>query len=475
MSTVIDRALRWMPPVLVCCLFVGVVSHATRPIDDPDDWWHLRLGNDLIAQHSVSTPAHWSVFATIPWVPTEPLPEIAAAYVERWAGLPGLAVLYGASLLAVVLAVYLACRQEASGLPSALAVVAAVLAASASLTSRPQLVSFVLLPVVVVAWLRTEQDHRVRWWLIPLTWAWSLCHGYWFIGAGYGCLFVLGFVLSRRMAPTVLARQLAVAIGSFVVVTLNPVGMGVLQGPFAVHANAEYVIEWHRTDLTSGAAISALMMIVVTSAIWAWTRRGASWPRVLALASTVFWIWYATRTVAVGGLVAAPLFASALDLLIQADSRPSPSSNRRGRAEVLVVVGAAVLAVLVVAVRAPSTSERPGGVPTALDASLDRLPPGTRVFNSYELGGWIAWRHPDLEQYIDGLITPYSEEHAHDYTVAERTEPGWKQIVKSSRAEAALLQGGSPLAARLADQGWLQKGADDGYVLLLRTRARAVG
>jgi len=179
-----ERAVRWAPPALVLVLLGWIAARAARPISDPDDWWHLRLGNDLISQHSLSTPAHWSGYATVDWVPTEPLPEIAAAYVDRWLGLPGLAVLYAAAGMVVVLTVHLTCRRFAAPLPSALATVLTVLAASASLTSRPQLISFALFPIVVSAWLRTEQDHRTRWWLVPLVWLWSLCHGFWFLGAG---------------------------------------------------------------------------------------------------------------------------------------------------------------------------------------------------------------------------------------------------------------------------------------------------
>ena len=90
-----DRLVRWLPVALVCgVLAMDRDAEPRRPISDPDDWWHLRLGNDLIAQHSLATPEHWSSFATGPWVPTEPLPEVVAAYVERWFGLPGLAVLF---------------------------------------------------------------------------------------------------------------------------------------------------------------------------------------------------------------------------------------------------------------------------------------------------------------------------------------------------------------------------------------------
>ena len=65
-----------------------------------------------------------------------------------------------------------------------------------------------LLAVVLAAWLQTDRDLKPRWWLIPLTFVWSLCHGFWFIGAAYGFLFVVGIALepSRRPAD---ARPLA--------------------------------------------------------------------------------------------------------------------------------------------------------------------------------------------------------------------------------------------------------------------------
>jgi hypothetical protein len=466
-----ERAMRWMPAVLVSVLLGWVAARAARPINDPDDWWHLRLGNDLIDQHSLSTPGHWSVFATVDWVPTEPLPEIGAAFVDRWFGLPGLAVLFAIAGLAVVLTVYLVCRRFAAPLPAAVTTILVVLATSASLTSRPQLISFVLFPLVIAAWLRTEQDHRVRWWLVPLVWLWSLCHGFWFLGAGYGVLFVVGFALARTMPRPVLLRQAAVAVASVLVVALNPVGLGVLEAPLAVNSTAQYIQEWNRTDLTSPAALGALAMVLLTAGVWAVTRHGVTWPRVLVLVSAVFWTWYAGRTVAVAGLVVAPLCAAALERLV-GDRQKTPAAPATaagpGRTEVLRLVVVGVVASVVVAILAPSTADRPGDVPTALDPTLDRLPPGTRVFNAYQLGGWIAWRHPDLEQYIDGLITPYSEQHAHDYTIAESTSPGWYRIVRSSGAQVALLGARSALADRLVDRGWVTQASGDGYVLLGR-------
>jgi hypothetical protein len=469
-----DRLVGGMPAVLVLVLFGFVAVRAARPVSDPDDWWHLRLGNDLIAQHSLSTPDHWSSFATLAWVPTEPLPEVVSAYVERWLGLPGLAVLFAAVLAGFVLTVQVTHRRHAVLLPASVATVLTVLAAAPSLTSRPQLLSFVLLPVVLAAWLQTERDLKARWWLVPLSWFWSLCHGFWIFGVGVGVLFVVGIALSRRAELRSVARLAGVALASLAVVALNPVGLGVLEAPFAVHSTSQYVSEWQRTDLLHPGPLGAEVMIVVTAVVWIATRQRVTWSRVLLLATAVFLVWYAARLVVVGALLTGPLFAGALDVLVARGRAggtgidPAAGARWIRRSEVLVGVVGALASVAYVAALAPYSADQPGDVPSGLDPALDRLPPGTPVFNSYDLGGWLTWRHPDLEQYIDGLITPYSISHVRDYARAEATRPGWYRVVLDSEAPVALLATGSGLARALARKGWTSGGTSAGYVLLQR-------
>jgi hypothetical protein len=461
-----DRLVRWLPVALVCGVITMIARRAVAPIRDPDDWWHLRLGNDLITQHSLATPENWSSFGSVSWVPTEPLPEVAAAYVERWLGLPGLAVLFWLAGLAVAVAVHAANRREARPLAASVATVFTVLAAAASLTSRPQLISFVLIPVLLAAWLQTERDLKPRWWLIPLVWAWSLCHGFWFLGAGLGCVVALGIALSRRAEGRALARIVAVALGSFAVVALNPVGLGVLEAPLAVRSTARFIQEWDRTDLMGWGPLGALSMIAVTAVFWVVTRRGATWSRVLLLVVAAVLVWYSARLVVVGALVAAPLFAATLEGI--ASRAGTDAEPLRPRREWRAIGAWALLCTFVVAVAAPHVADRPGDVPTALDPGLDRLPPGSGVLNAYELGGWLAWRHPDLEQYVDGLITPYSVAHVEGYDRVVTQAPGWYAVVRDADLRVALVGEDSALAAGLTERGWVTDGTSDGYVLLSR-------
>jgi hypothetical protein len=436
------------------------------PLSDPDSWWHLRLGEDFLDQHSFAPPDRWSSFATQSWVPTEPLPEAVVALVHRVLGLPGVVWLYVASVVGVVLTVYFVCRRYAGPLPAVVATTLCVAAGQASLTPRPQLISFVLLPVLVDAWRRSEQDLRPRWWLVPLCWLWSLCHGFWFIGVAYGFLGFLAIALGRRADRQTLLRLGALAAACLGVVLLNPLGPRVLEGPFEVSQSTHYIAEWARPSITHGPSLAVTGMVVATAAVWFARRREVTWFGVGLLASAVFWDWYSLRTIVLGALVAAPLLAGALESLVPAT--PGRAVAGTTRPERRVMGGAALALLAVVAVVVPRSADHPGDVPTALDRQLDRLHPGTRVFNAYELGGWIAWRHPDLDQYIDGLITPYSTRHAHDYEVAEQTAPGWYGVVTSSGADVALLGHGSALADGLVRKGWVIRGEDAGYVLLER-------
>jgi hypothetical protein len=461
-----DRLVRGAPYVLLGVSVAWVAERAWGPLKDPDSWWHLRLGEDFLHQGSLSPPGHWSTFATSPWVPTQPLPEVASALVNRWLGLPGLVWMYVAMVVLVVLMVFLLDRRYASPLPAAVAAMLFLAAGEGAMTPRPQLLSYAFLVVVMGVWLRAEQDLTPRWWLVPLSWLWSLCHGFWFVGVGYGALCVVAVVVGRRASRSQVVRLALVPLASAVVVLLNPVGWRVFAAPFVVSERGQYITEWQHPHLLGGPPLSVLLSCVAVVALWVWKREGASWFRVLVVLSAVFWTWYAVRTVIIGAIVVSPLLAAALQSLIPAsDETPEPGSTRRER---LGLAGAAAALLAVVALVVPHTAADPGRVPLALDGRLDRLPAGTTVFNDFTLGGWLAWRHPDLDRYVDGLADAYPVSHLRDTSTLMSLEPGWQGVLDRSGATVALQEQGSAVAKALEKNGWAVAGSDNGWVLLRR-------
>ena len=66
------------------------------------------------------------------------------------------------------------------------------------LSARPQVISYVLVVITVDAWLRAADDSRARWWLVPMTWVWAMCHGMWPVGIAIGGIVLIGMALDRR-------------------------------------------------------------------------------------------------------------------------------------------------------------------------------------------------------------------------------------------------------------------------------------
>jgi hypothetical protein len=458
-----------MPVVLMALGLAAVAVNRAQGATDNDLWWHLRLGEDFLEQGNLHAP-DWSPFATQSWVPTEPVPEVVAAIAHRWAGLDGVMWVYATACVAVVLAIYVGGRAVGRPMAAAIGTLVATIGCSISLTPRPHLVSFVFLTIVLRAWNRTAEDLEPRWYLIPLVFVWSLCHGFWFIGVVYGFLEVVGLLLDRRVAPRAVGPLVAVATLSGLSVLLNPVGLGVFEAPFAVNEVRKYASEWEHTTPTMLAVFVVLGMQLAVVALWSRHRRLWSWRRLLLLLSSVFWLWFAWRTVVLASVVTAPLLVEGLEAALRR-ATPAEAADRADpspRAEFAVLGGwalacAAALVALVPALYHPPPTD------SAIDRRLDRLPPGSVVFNQFDVGGYLTWRHPDLHPVIDGLITPYSPAYVDEYFRARNLSPGWHRFFDATGAKAALLLDDSRLADVLEQEGWTATARFHDYVLLQRT------
>src|SRR5215467_5544433 len=106
----ISGALKWIFsfPAMLATLLVGRVFYEARGFSvDPDLWWHIKVGDDILRTHHFPTtdPYSWTV-AGHPWIAYEWLGEVFLALVNRLGGIPGLAAfLIGLSGL-IMLALY---------------------------------------------------------------------------------------------------------------------------------------------------------------------------------------------------------------------------------------------------------------------------------------------------------------------------------------------------------------------------------
>ena len=453
----VARVVRVFPFVLLLLLFVAVARSAASPVTNADTLFHLRFGHEFLTDWSLRHPGSVSTLATNPWVPTQWLSEIVFAKFETWFGLGGVAWLTGLQVLTFVLVLFAICRRWAAPSAAIIPTLLATIAAGGGLSGRPQVLSYILVMVVTDAWLRTRQDGRIRWWLIPLTWLWTMLHGMWPVGIVIGLVAILGGALEHRSLRRS-ARELAVPLLSVVAAALTPLGPAAYGGVVAVGDRASYIPEWATPDFTSVGPLALVSMFALLLLIRV-RAGGMTWSHTLLLLLAGGWAVYSARTVPVSAAVVAPLLAMSLQTLLP----PRSKVTRRERQVVLGGFGAALVALALVLPQVDLAPRQPGW----LDPALDALPAGTTVLNEWPVGGYLMWRHPDLDIGMHGYVDTYTKPEIDRLVRLLDTAPGWEETLDATGAKWAVLTPDSTLAYRLQNElGWAVVHESEGKALL---------
>jgi hypothetical protein len=453
----VSPRVRTIVPLGLLLVVLGVVVHgAAAPLSNFDTYFHLRFGHEFLhGSWSLRHPGSVSTLATADWVPTQWLPEVVMAWTEDHAGLAGVAWLSGLQQVLLVLALYAAGRRWADPIAVVPVVCVALVTIMPGLSMRPQVLSYVLMSVVVSAWLRSQADGRVRWWLVPLTWLWAMVHGMWPIGILVGVVAVAGMALDRSVDRRTLIRHLAVPVLSAIAAALTPVGPALYPAVLGVTSRREFFAEWAAPDYTTvpPLALALLAAVLLTLVL----RRGhLTWSDTTLVLLAGALSVYTSRTLPLAAVLLVPLTCRALQLVLPA--RTPPPRWEVATVGAFAVVGLGVLMALV-----PSTSDQPPAEPAWVAPALAALPDGTVVANDWAWGGYLMWRYPHLDLLMHGYGDTFTVTELQRNTGLRTLDPGWQSALAGTGARVALLPPGSRLAAALVTtEGWhsLHRSAD---------------
>jgi hypothetical protein len=425
-------------------LLLVTLRFAATPLANTDTYFHLRFGEEFLDGWSLRHPGSVSSFATASWVPTQWLPEVVMAQTERWFGLAGVAWLLGVMLVGLLATLYLTARRWCGPLAAAGLSAAAMFVSAVDLSMRPQVLSFLLVAITTAAWLRTRDDKRVRWWLVPVTWIWAMVHGMWPIGIGLGVVSVLGMALDRDLPRPLLARAALVPLLSAVAAAITPVGPALYGAVLGVGSRKQYFSEWGPPDFTDPACVvlAILLAVAVFLMIRGSDRSYLDLGLLLAAGACAVWSW---RTVPVAATILVPLIAVQLH---NGGTRPAGPWRR----ERILVVGASVLTLAILAVLVPRTANEPPSQPSWVDPALSSLPAGTKVVDSWDYGGYLMWRYPQLDLLMHGYGDTFTLQELQRNTDIQTLAPGWDTELRRSGCTIAVLRPTSALAYALTHQ-----------------------
>lgn len=266
---------------LVFCLAAAAIMAAALLVmaasllKDPDSWWHIRVGLDLLANRTFPTvDAYSHTFGGHPWIAKEWLAQLLFAVAYDAAGWNGV-------VLATVAAVSLTAFATAWFLSASLKPIVAVgltllllFLISPVLIARPHIFT---LPIIVV-WTASlvgaaREERAPPFALLALLWLWANLHATFTLG-----LVIAAFagmeVLARTglSKPRLLARWLGFGVLCPVVSLLNPYGVQAILATFTVAYGNEAVsriIEWQPFDAAEdrfqGVAMLAALFALLVS------------------------------------------------------------------------------------------------------------------------------------------------------------------------------------------------------------------
>jgi hypothetical protein len=452
--------------------FVVPLAAALGPLRDIDLYWHLRLGQEILAGAPVAEAGRGWSFAPVPdtWVSSQWLFEVLLARLEAVGGLGALVlvrVVTAVLTLATLAWATLRRRPLRAGIWP-------FLLGSAVLTlvtqERSQQVSFVLAPLVGLWAERLWREGRVPawWWVLPLTVVWANVHGGWVLLPMLLVLAALARALDHGWRDRAVAGGLLLAAGAVLASCVSPAGLGNALAVLRFAGSTAAIVEWQPVTLRNPIALPLVLALLV--AVWLWARGRARPSRgelVLVLAVAGFGL-LSQRNVAPALLVLAPVLTGVIARgLGEADPvAPGTATPFRRTALALAAVGA----VLGLAVAPLQPQPVDPTVPQRLLTALEAAPAPQRVLNAYNVSGpvlWFAGPPPHVQVGVDGRADRYGSAYITRYLDLLAATPGWSSLLDELAPTSALLGTDDALAEVLvAQRGWVEVGREGDWVLL---------
>jgi hypothetical protein len=444
-----------------------------RPVSDPDFWYHVRVGQWIVEHGRLPAIDLFTYTAAgHVWVNHEWLSEVLMWLVYARLGAAGVSVACGIVAWLGFLLILAAVRPGRQpyvivGLAMALAAVA-----GAPLWGpRPQVLTFALAALVLL-WLRrylAGESRAVLW--TPLVVAlWGNLHGGWPVGLG-----LLAIALTAELAAWLAGRDrehlmrartlAAVAAASLAAVALNPNGLAIYAYPFqtlASPAQQGLITEWQSPDFHLAALRGFEAMVILLLAGLAVSRRTGLFDVLLVVAGLALAL-QSVRHVPLFIVAATPVLVAAWSDAWRAAKHRLPELPRarasgRGTSALTAALLIAVTIAIAAGVRgdlARQDQVTSQAFPTGAAAWLEAHPEtGTRMFNDYAWGGYLAARFypaPNRRVFVFGEAALMGDDLIQRYQTAQTLGPGWRGVFDAAGVDYVVDDPAAPLSNALAD------------------------
>jgi hypothetical protein len=465
-------------------LVIFALSVRQSAFIDPDLWWHLQAGQDIVAARAIpQTDIYSFTKAGSEWVTHEWLSEVLIYGIFRIAGWAGLLVVFSGFITGALYLVYRRC----TGKPyiAAAAVLLAGAASSPLFGVRPQMITLLLASIFIALLTQYANDGRKGRlsWMVPMMLLWVNFHAGYALGLGLIVLYMISLALDRKW--DLMPRLAVILIACAAVVPLNPNGLRMFSYPLETLRSpsmAAFIEEWASPDFHKAMFLPLAFFLFMLLGALALSPRRARVSEVFLVFITGLAALRSARHIPIFALIAAPIFAQQAWALISArgwDARLiAPEGSTSGAAVVFAVLLLLAPAALDVALIQHFVSNQPAyeakNYPQAAVNFLDSKKLPGPIYNRYGWGGYLIRRlHGEYRVYIDGRADVYGDKFMYEAFNTYDGGNGWGESLDRFAIRTVLIAPDVPLASLLrSDEQWQKVYEDQQAVIFTRSGIR---
>ena len=466
--------------MLTGLLAVLAVLTVRSRFDDPDMWWHLKMGEIIWKTHTIPRIDLFSyTTGGHAYIPHEWLSQLCIYSAFKFAGYSGLMAWLCLFSSAILITGYILCCQYSKNAKVAfLGAIMIWLFATVGFAVRPQMIGYLFL-IIELLLLHVGRTRDPRWFLaLPLLFAtWVNSHGSFFFGlclAGVVlCSSFFHFRFAYLVSPQWDARarnMFAVAIVlSVAALFLNPIGIGQILYPVDMFLhqpiNIGNVDEWHTLRFDDFRTVAFLGILLCIAVIVPARRARLSVDELLML---VLGGWLAAsheRMLFVFGILVAPILSRLLSnewdgYSIEQD-RPMPN---------LIVLASSALTIFLAFPNRPLLTDQVDAnspVKAVEFMKANRL--SGRMLNEYVYGGYLIWATPENPVFVDGRADIFEATGVlGDLLNWATLQSDPNELLRKYRIDFCVLARQSPMATVMPLLHWNKIYSDDNSVIFRR-------
>jgi len=451
-----------------------------------DSWWHLAHGRWMVENGTLLTADPFSY--TRPgaiWAHPGAWYEILLYKIYTWMGYIGVDILAGLVLAApfCILWAYL----KIPFLRRFILVLGGLVLSAVYWSARPNI--FTLLFTLITLILLDQHQRGKAWviWLLPgVMVLWVNTHGGWPVGFLLTGAYAFDVIQwPRQLNAAALRNQNYRQLGTFALVLglmaavtfINPFGWGMHREMFLTTtrvAEDTMIQEWQSPNFHRPYG-QIFLISILTSAIFAMRRKDpVPVGQLMALAGILTMGLISSRHIAISAVALPLIWANLLGWRIPAGrSLPirSPDPVVTGLALAFFCFSATIFGGRLTAVL--QSPRDLSAWPTSTIAYLKNARPEGRIFNNYQVGGYLIWALPEYQVFLDSRSDIYGDEIILESDRLERALPGWENILTKWDIRIVLTTADSALSSALSrETDWQLCAQDQASVLWILTQGQ---